>query len=160
MRADIKNAMRAKDINRLNVLRGFLAAADSASKLEPAAMRSESKVLALLSKQAKLSKAAAAEFKLAKRGDLEGKEEAQLAVLQEYISLIHTVPEDEVAQTVAKILSTLKANGNRLHYGNVMRDLSGRNGVYAEQALDMDLVSKIVKEQLQRIQTNKDVGWF
>lgn len=123
-------------------------------------MRSESKVLALLSKQAKLSKAAAAEFKLAKRSDLEGKEKAQLAVLEEYISLIHTVPEDEITQTVTKILSTLKANGNRLHYGNVMRDLNGRNGVYAEQPLDMDLVSKIVKEQLQRIQPDKDTSWF
>ena len=123
-------------------------------------MRSESKVLALLSKQAKSSRAAAAEFKIAKRSDLEGKEEAQLAVLEEYISLIQTIPGDEVARTVTKILSTLKANGNRLHYGNVMRDLSGRNGVYAEQALDMDLVSKIVKEQLQRIQTDKDTSWF
>ena len=123
-------------------------------------MRSESKVLALLSKQAKSSKAAAAEFKLAERRDLEGKEEAQLAVLEEYISLIHTVPEDEVAQTVTEILSTLKANGNKLHYGNVMRDLTGRNGVYAEKALDMDLVSKIVKEQLQRIQPEKDASWL
>ena len=147
--------------SRLNVLRGFLAAADSASKLEPAAMKSERKVLALLSKQAKSSKAIAAELKLAKRSDLEGKEMAQLAVLEEYISLIHTVPEDEVAQAVTKILSTLKANGNRLHYGNVMRELSGRNGVYADQPLDMDLVSKIVDEQLQRMQPdNKDTSWF
>ena len=123
-------------------------------------METESKVLALLSKQAKSSKAAAAEFKLAKRSDLEGKEEAQLAVLEEYISLIHTVPEDEVARTVTKILSNLKANGNRLHYGNVMRDLNGRNGVYAEQALDMDQVSKIVKDQLGSIQPDKDASWF
>ena len=124
-------------------------------------MKSEKNVLALLSKQAKSSKAVAAGLKLAKRSDLEGKEMAQLAVLEEYISLIHTVPEDEVARTVTRILSTLKANGNRLHHGNVMRELKGRNGVYADQPLDMELVSKIVKEQLQRIQTdNKDTSWF
>ena len=86
-------------------------------KADNESMRSESKVLALLAKQAKASKAAAAEFKAAKRDDLKNKEEAQLAVLEDYISYIPTVPEDEVAQAVSKILSTLKANGSKLHYG-------------------------------------------
>lgn len=86
-------------------------------KADSSAMRSESKVLALLAKQAKSSRAAAAEFKAANRDDLKKKEEAQLAVLEEYIRLIPTVPDDEIAQAVTKILSTLQANGGKLHYG-------------------------------------------
>ena len=109
------------------------------------------KVLALLSKQASSSRAAAAEFKAAKRSDLQNKEERQLAVLEEYISLIPTVPEEEVVQAVTKILSKLKANGKKLHYGEVMRDLAGRNGIYAERPLEMETVSKIVKEQIRRL---------
>lgn len=115
-------------------------------------MRSESKVLVLLRKQAKSSRAAAAEFEAAKRNDLKNKEDVQLAILEEYISLIPTVPEDEVIQAVQKILLTLKANGNKMHFGNVMRDLTGRNGIYAERSLDMDQVSKIVKDQLGGVQ--------
>ena len=95
----------------------FLAAADSATKAKPSSMRSESQVLALLAKQAKSNKAAAAEFEAAKREDLRRKEEAQLAVLNEYISLIPTVPESEFAEAVTKILGNLKANGAKLHYG-------------------------------------------
>lgn len=112
-------------------------------------MGSESRVLALLNKHAKSSRMAAAEFGAAKRNDLQNKEEAQLAVLEEYMRLIPTVPEDEVSQSITKILSTLKSNGNELHYGNVMRDLSGRNGVYPEIPLDMDSVQKMVKEKLE-----------
>ena len=80
-------------------------------------MRSESQVLALLAKQAKANKAAAAEFEAAKRDDLREKEEAQLAVLNEYINLIPTVPESEFAEAVTKILANLKENGAKLHYG-------------------------------------------
>lgn len=102
---------------RLDVLRVFLAAADGAIKAKPSSMRSESQVLALLAKQAKSNKAAAAEFELAKRDDLRKKEEAQLAVLNEYINLLPTVPETEYAEAVTKILANLKANGAKLHYG-------------------------------------------
>ena len=79
-------------------------------------MRSESQVLALLAKQAKANKGAAAEFEAANRDDLREREEAQLAVLNEYIRLIPTVPESEFAEAVTTILANLKANGAKLHY--------------------------------------------
>ena len=87
-------------------------------------MRSESQVLALLAKQAKANKAAAAEFEAAKRDDLREREEAQLAVLNEYISLIPTIPESEIAEAVTTILANLKANGAKLHYGVCTMDSS------------------------------------
>lgn len=115
-------------------------------------MGSESRVLALLNKHAKSCRTAAAEFGAAKRNDLKNKEEAQLAVLEEYMSLIPTVPEDEVSQAITKILFALKSNGNNLHFGNVMRDLSGHNGLYADRPLDMDSVQRMVKERLEGMQ--------
>ena len=115
-------------------------------------MGSESRVLALLNRHAKSARTAAAEFEAAKRNDLKNKEEAQLAVLEEYVSLIPTVSEDEVSQAITKILFTLKSNGNKLHFGNVMRDLSGRDGLYAGRPLDMENVQRMVKERLEGMQ--------
>jgi len=102
----------------------------------------------LLQKQAKSSRAAAAEFEAAKRVDLKAKEDAQLAVLEEYIGTIPTVGDDETEEAVTKILANLKANGNHTHYGNVMRDLAGRNGIYASKPLNMERVHKIVQEKI------------
>lgn len=34
------------------------------------------------------------------------------------------------------------------HYGNVMRDLAGRNGIYAKEPLNMKRVQVIVQEKI------------
>lgn len=88
--------------------------------------------------------------------DLKAKEDAQLAVLEEYIGSISTVSDDEVEEAVTKILANLKANGNHNHYGNVMRDLAGRNGVYASKPLNMERVHKIVQEKIAA----QEKKWF
>ena len=141
--------------SRLDVLRGVLAAASNASKT-PVPVNSDARVLVLLQKQAKSSKAAAAEFDAAKRVDLKAKEAAQLAVLEEYIGSIPAVGDEEVGQAVTKILANLKANGKHLHYGNVMRDLAGRDGIYASRPLNMDSVRKVVEEKIAA----QEKKWF
>ena len=95
----------------LDVLRGLIAAAANASKTE-APVDSDSRVLTLLMNQAKLSEAAIKDFDAAKRADLKAKEEAQVAVLNEYIDSIPTISDEDVSRAVTQILSTLKANGN------------------------------------------------
>lgn len=137
------------------MLRGVFGAASNASKT-PVPIDSDSRVLVLLQKQAKSSRAAAAEFEAAKRVDLKAKEDAQLAVLEEYIGSIPTVGDDEVEEAVTKILANLKASGKHTHYGNVMRDLTGRNGIYASKPLNMERVHKIVQEKT----TAQEKKWF
>ena len=110
----------------------------------------------MLRKQVKSSKAAAAEFEAAKRMDLKAKEDAQLAILEEYIGSVPTVGDEEVGQAVTKILANLKANGNKLHYGNVMRDLAGRNGVYFNVPFNQENVQKIVQDKLAA----EEKKWF
>ena len=112
-------------------------------------VHTDSRILAMLSKQVKASRVAAAEFDSAERQDLKAKEDAQLAILEEYIDSIPTLGDEEVGQAVDKILANLKANGSHLHYGNVMRDLAGRDGVYFETPLNMDRVGGIVKEKIE-----------
>lgn len=99
-------------ICRLDVLRGLLAAASTASKTE-VPVNTDSHVLVLLKKQAKATKAAAKQYAAANRADLKGKEEAQLAILDEYTTSIPTVSDEEVNRAVKKILADLKANGNQ-----------------------------------------------
>ena len=88
--------------------------------------------------------------------DLKAKEDAQLAILEEYIGSVPTVGDEEVAQAVTNILANLKANGNKLHYGNVMRDLAGRNGVYFNVLLNQENTHKIVQEKLAA----EEKKWF
>lgn len=147
IRSDMKGAMRSKDSNRLDVLRGLVAAATNESKTD-VPVDSDSRVLVLLKKQARSSRASIKEFDGAKRADLKAKEEAQLAILNEYIDSIPTVSDEEVDRAVTQILSNLKANGNRVHYGHVMRGLAGRNGVYFKEPLNMERVHEIVREKL------------
>ena len=73
---------------------------------------SDARILVLLKRQAQSSGASIQDFDAAKRADLKAKEEAQLAVLNEYIDSIPTVSDEEVDQAVTQILSNLKANGN------------------------------------------------
>ena len=133
--------------NRLGVLRGVFATVANESKT-PTPVNTDSRVLILLQKQAKASRAAAAEFEAAKRKDLQVKEEAQLAVLEEYIGSIPTVSNEEVSDAIEKILAKLKANGSHLNYGNVMRDLAGRNRVSFAKPLNMEVVRGIVQERI------------
>ena len=88
--------------------------------------------------------------------DLKAKEDAQLAVLEEYIGSIPTVGDDEVEEAVTKILANLKTNGNHTHYGNVIRDLAGRNGIYASKPLNMERVRNIVQEKIAA----QEKKWF
>lgn len=132
--------------DRLDVLRGVFAAVLNDSKAG-IPINTDRRISALLAKQIKASRHAAAQFEAAERFQLKAKEDAQLAILEEYKSSIPTISDEEVAQAVTKILASSKVNGNILNYGNVMRDLTGRDGAYFGKALDMDRVHEIVKEK-------------
>ena len=86
---DMKAAMKSGDKPRLEVIRFALAGLHAAQKEKelktPGAVLSDEEVITVLQKDAKRRKESIELFKQGKRDDLVTKEEADLAVLSEYI---------------------------------------------------------------------------
>ncbi|MED5431179.1 MAG: GatB/YqeY domain-containing protein [Pseudomonadota bacterium] len=104
--AAMKDAMRAKDKARLGVFRMALAAIKQIEvdeRLEP----DDERVLALLDKLIKQRKDSATQYRDANRADLAEVEEAEMAVLQEFLpepltdSEIETLIDETIASTGA-----------------------------------------------------------
>ena len=104
--ADMKDAMRAKDKARLGVFRMALAAIKQIEvdeRIEP----DDERVLALLDKLIKQRKDSATQYREADRADLAEVEEAEIAVLQEFLpepltdAEIETLIDETIASTGA-----------------------------------------------------------
>lgn len=104
--AAMKDAMRAKDKARLGVFRMALAAIKQIEvdeRIEP----DDERVLALLDKLIKQRKDSATQYRDANRADLAEVEEAEIAVLQEFLpepltdSEIETLIDETIASTGA-----------------------------------------------------------
>jgi uncharacterized protein YqeY len=112
LKDDLKAAMRAKDANRLAVLRAVLAATLNASKTDKP-IRTDAQLVGLLQKSARKSQEAAAEARGAGREDLAEKEEAQIRILEEYAagSGVKEIGEAELRQLVESTKAGLVAEG-------------------------------------------------
>ncbi|ATY67075.1 Aspartyl glutamyl-tRNA amidotransferase subunit [Cordyceps militaris] len=148
LKGDLKTAMRAKDTDRLSVLRGILAAHLNASKTATP-IKTDAQLVALLRKMAAGNAEAAAEARAAGRADLADKEAAQGAVLHEYVqgSGVATLGAAElgalVESTVAEV-RTAGAEGKSL-FGDVMKKLSAKlEGKDVDRKTLADLVKKLV----------------
>ncbi|KAL2021979.1 hypothetical protein VTK56DRAFT_6398 [Thermocarpiscus australiensis] len=112
LKDDLKTAMKAKDTNRLSVLRAVLAATLNASKTDKP-IKTDVQLVSLLRKTALKSREAAAEARAAGREDLAEKEEAQQRILEEYAanSGVREVGEAELRQIIETAKTELVANG-------------------------------------------------
>ena len=100
----------------------------------------------MLRKRAAASKSAAEEFTAADRNDLRDKEEAQIAVLEEYASAVETLSEKEIEEVVTEVISSMRSAGHTINAGSVMKALVGpgtRN--FEGKAVDRAEVAKVVK---------------
>ncbi|KAI9839286.1 MAG: hypothetical protein M1819_003281 [Sarea resinae] len=145
LRNDMKTAMRAKDTNRLNVLRGLLAETTNAAKTSTP-FKTDVQLLALLRKRAAASKAAALEFQAAKRDDLKEKEDAQVAVLEEYAGGVETMGVEDIKKSVAEVMEKVKVEGARMDMGGVLKRLVGPGGSLEGKPVERAEVARIVKE--------------
>lgn len=147
LRADLKTAMKAKDTNRLNVLRSLLAEVTNAAKTS-SPIKSDMQLLSLLRKRAAASKAAASEFQTAGRADLREKEEAQSSVLEEYAGGVEVVGEDEIKRVVTERIQYLKSEGMKLDIGSVTKALLGPGGDFDGKPVERGDVAKEIKAVL------------
>lgn len=146
LKGDLKTAMRAKDANRLSVLRTIMSANLNASKTA-SPIRTDVQLVALMRKIAKGAEDAAAEAQAAGRQDLVDKEAAQMAILAEYVqgSGVATLGEAELRAAVDKAVQEVQAAGaeGKSIMGDVMKKL---NAALAGRDVDRKSLADLVKQ--------------
>ena len=137
---DMKAALRAGDKARLGTLRLILAALKQV-EVDTRKPLDEAGVLAVLDKMAKQRRESIAQFKAAGRTDLRDKEQAELAVIQEYLP--EPLDEAELAALIDAAIAEAGASTLR-DMGKVMGILKPR----LQGRADMAAVSAAVKSRL------------
>lgn len=115
--ADLKDAMRAGDSTRRDVLRSLLTAINNAEiarvnvKAEDASRQAlaENDVLDVVQKQAKQRRESIEEYRKGKRPDLVAREEAELEIISGYLP--QQMSRDEVAAAVREVIADTGASG-------------------------------------------------
>ena len=138
----IKDAMRAKDEVKLNVLRSLSTAFVNelvAKGRTPQSEIADDEALTVIARGAKQRKEAIAQFRAAGREDLAVSEEAELRIIEEFLPA--QMSADEIAAAVASKKAELgiadKAQIGQL-MSAVMKDLKGK----ADGSLVKDAVEK------------------
>lgn len=141
---DLKTAMKAKDKDRLQVLRSLKAKMQEkeiSERKDGEATLSEDQAIAVLMKAAKQRKESITQFEEGDRQDLADKEKMELAIIEEYLPKM--MSEEEVREVVAKKIADMGAEGPQ-DMGKVMGPIMGM----LKGKADGGLVSKVVKEEL------------
>ncbi|KAM3513189.1 hypothetical protein MY11210_003214 [Beauveria gryllotalpidicola] len=146
LKGDLKTAMRAKDTNRLSVLRAVMAANLNASKTA-SPIKTDVQLVALMRRMVKGAEDAAAEARAAGRQDLVDKEAAQVALLVEYMqgSGVATLGEAELRAVVDKVVGEVRAAGaeGKSLMGDVMK---GLNTALEGKDVDRKSLAELVKK--------------
>ncbi len=126
----IKDAMKAKDSVKLNVLRGLSTAFMNYSVANGGTPQSElndEQVLEIITKESKKRKDSIEQFTSAGRSELAESEQAELAILQEYLPTLMTL--DEIRPIVAAKKAELGIDDKSkvgMLVGALMKDLKGK----------------------------------
>lgn len=137
---DMKNAMRAKDSERLGTIRLLLAAIKQ-REVDERIVLDDANVIAVTDKLLKQRKDSISQFQAAGREDLAAKEASEMLVLQEYMP--QQLSEAEVAAAVQAAVAETGAAGPQ-DMGRVMAVLKAKLAGRA----DMTAISGLVKAAL------------
>ena len=137
---DMKNAMRAKDSERLGTIRLLLSAMKQ-KEVDERVVLDDAAVIAIVDKLIKQRKDSIEAFQKAERKDLADKEAAELVVLQAYLPA--RLSAEEVAAEVKAIVTELGASGP----GDMGKVMGAVKAKLAGKA-DMGQVSAAVKAAL------------
>lgn len=144
---DMKNAMRAKDAERLGAIR-MLTAAMKQKEVDERVELDDAMVVAIVDKLVKQRKDSIAAFEQADRQDLADKEKAEMAVLQAYLPA--RLSAEEIAEKVRAIVAALDAElGRPAGAADMGKLMAAAKSSLAGKA-DMGQVSAAVKAALAR----------
>ncbi|MBN1658694.1 MAG: GatB/YqeY domain-containing protein [Anaerolineae bacterium] len=145
---DLKEAMRQQDEVRKRTIRSVIAAIKQAeTELDSRGERvkvDESGVLAIIARQAKQRQESILEYQKGGRQDLVAAEEAELAILEQYLPTQLT--RQEIEAEVQRTIQEIGATGPH-DMGKVMRPLMNR----LRGRADGQLVNVVVREMLAGI---------
>ena len=142
--ADLKQAMKDKDKDRLNVLRSLkskILEKEISERKDGEATLTDEQVIEVLMKAAKQRKESIEQFREGGREDLVAREQQELEVIESYLPEMLT--EEEIRDIARQKIDELGAE-NMADMGKVMGALMSELKGQAEGSL----VSKVVKEEL------------
>jgi uncharacterized protein YqeY len=139
---DMKDAMRAKQADRLSTIRMLLAALKQ-KEVDQRIVLDDAMVIGIVDKLIKQRKDSVAAFGQAGRTDLVDKENAEIAVLQAYLPA--RLSEEEIADEVARMVAQTGASGP----GDMGKVMAAVKAQLAGKA-DMGQVSAAVKKALTK----------
>ncbi len=137
---DVKNAMRARERDKLACLR-LVTAAIKQKEVDERIELDDAQLLAVLDKMVKQRRESLEQFELAGREDLAEKERFELDLIQTYLP--EPLAEDELAALILSTITELGASSIR-DMGQVMNTLRSQ----VQGRADMKAVSQAVKQQL------------
>ncbi|MCX7246673.1 MAG: GatB/YqeY domain-containing protein [Burkholderiales bacterium] len=144
---DMKNAMRARDSERLGTIRLLLAAAKQ-KEVDERVVLDDAAMVAIIDKLIKQRKDSVAAFTQAERMDLANKESAEIVVLQAYLP--QRLSADELSAAVLAIVAEIGAELGRAVTSADMGKVMGTVKTRLAGKADMGQVSGAVKAALSR----------
>ncbi len=142
---DMKNAMRARDSERLGTIRLLLAAAKQ-KEVDERVVLDDAAMVAIIDKLIKQRKDSVAAFTQADRMDLANKESAEIQVLQAYLP--QRLSADELTAAVLAIVAEIGAELGRVVGPGDMGKVMGTVKTRLAGKADMGQVSGAVKAAL------------
>jgi len=140
LRADLKQAMKSRDAGRSSLIRMVLAGVKNA-EIDKGAPLDDSGVIDIISREIKRHRESISEFSKGNRADLVVKEEAELAILLEYLP--PQMSREEIAETARKVIEQVGARGPG-DKGKVMSQLMPQLKGKAEGREINDVVSELL----------------
>jgi len=137
---DMKNAMRAKEKERLVVIRNVISSVKQ-QEIDQQIELDETQVLAIVDKLVKQRRDSAQQFRDAQRLDLSEKEEMEMAILQEYLPT--ALSESEIGEIIDEVIQSTGAQSMK-DMGKVMGLLKPK----MQGRADMSQVSALIKQKL------------
>jgi len=137
---DLKQAMKGGDITRRSLIRLLMAGVKNA-EIDKGAPLDDSGVVEVISREVKRHRESIAEFGRGSRQDLVAKEEAELAILFEYLP--KQMSREEIAEAARKIIEQVGAGGPG-DKGKVMSQLMPQLKGQAEGREVSDVVSELL----------------
>lgn len=134
---DMKQAMKARDKQRLTVIRGVKASMQNEAIKLGKDLLNEEEELTVLTRELKQRTDSLQEFKAANRQDLVDKIEAEIQVLEEYMpeQLTEEEVEEIVKETIQEVGATSKQDMGKV-MGKLMPKVKGKaDGSYVNQTV-------------------------
>ncbi|PGH35904.1 hypothetical protein GX50_01229 [[Emmonsia] crescens] len=145
IKSDLKDAMRAKDTARLNVLRAIISETNNAAKTS-SPIKTDLQLLKLISKRTAALKDAKGQYMDAGRTDLSENADKELEVLNGYASQVETTSVEEIQAAVSKAIEKMRASEEKPNIKLVMKALVGPGGSLEGKPVQTAEIARIVKE--------------